>query len=112
MSSRVQRIVAIVTASSLTAASTIAVAREIRAADSLRTQQSGLMSDMVRALGAEPAGLPYGQVVTGLATRPIDGAANNGSSFVTIDRYKFAGYRMPFATAMAGIYAKAQRTNS
>lgn len=58
----------------------------------LRVQQSQLMSNMVRALGAEPVELPYGQVITGLATKLIDGAENNWPSFVTTDHYKFAGY--------------------
>src|SRR6195952_49987 len=58
----------------------------------LRVQQSELMSNMVRALGAEPVELPYGQVVTGLATKLIDGAEKNWPSFVTTDHYKFAGY--------------------
>jgi tripartite ATP-independent transporter DctP family solute receptor len=58
----------------------------------LRVQQSELMSDMVKALGAEPVQLPYGQVITGLATKLIDGAENNWPSFVTTDHYKFAGY--------------------
>ena len=58
----------------------------------LRVQQSELMSDMIRALGAEPVELPYGQVLTGLATRLIDGAENNWPSFVTTDHYKYAGY--------------------
>src|ERR1700733_6677898 len=58
----------------------------------LRVQQSQLMSDMIKALGAEPVELPYGQVITGLATRLIDGAENNWPSFVTTDHYKFAGY--------------------
>jgi tripartite ATP-independent transporter DctP family solute receptor len=58
----------------------------------LRVQQSELMSDMIRALGAEPVELPYGQVITGLATKLIDGAENNWPSFVTTDHYKFAGY--------------------
>jgi tripartite ATP-independent transporter DctP family solute receptor len=58
----------------------------------LRVQQSALMSDMVKALGAEPVELPYGQVITGLATKLIDGAENNWPSFVTTDHYKFAGY--------------------
>src|SRR3982075_4545838 len=43
----------------------------------LRVQQSQLMSSMIRALGAEPVELPYGQVMTGLATKLIDGAENN-----------------------------------
>ncbi len=58
----------------------------------LRVQQSELMSDMVRALGAEPVELPYGQVRTGLATRLVDGAENNWPSFVTTDHYEYAGY--------------------
>jgi tripartite ATP-independent transporter DctP family solute receptor len=58
----------------------------------VRVQQSELMSDMIKALGAEPVELPYGQVLTGLATRLIDGAENNWPSFVTTDHYKYAGF--------------------
>jgi tripartite ATP-independent transporter DctP family solute receptor len=58
----------------------------------IRVQQSELMSDMMRALGAEPVALPYGQVLTGLATKLIDGAENNWPSFVTTDHYKHAGF--------------------
>jgi tripartite ATP-independent transporter DctP family solute receptor len=58
----------------------------------LRVQQSELMSDMIKALGAEPVELPYGQVLTGLTTKLIDGAENNWPSFVTTDHYKYAGY--------------------
>jgi tripartite ATP-independent transporter DctP family solute receptor len=58
----------------------------------LRVQQSELMSDMMKALGAEPIELPYGQVRTGLATKLIDGAENNWPSFVTTGHYKFAGF--------------------
>lgn len=58
----------------------------------IRVQQSELMSEMIRALGAEPVELPYGQVLTGLATDLIDGAENNWPSFVTTDHYKYARY--------------------
>jgi tripartite ATP-independent transporter DctP family solute receptor len=58
----------------------------------IRVQQSELMSSMIRSLGAEPVELPYGQVLTGLATKLIDGAENNWPSFVTTDHYKYAGY--------------------
>ena len=58
----------------------------------IRVQQSELMSDMVRALGAEPIELPYGQVRTGLATNLIDGAENNWPSFVTTDHYRYANF--------------------
>jgi tripartite ATP-independent transporter DctP family solute receptor len=58
----------------------------------IRVQQSALMSDMIRALGAEPIELPYGQVRTGLATKLIDGAENNWPSFVTTDHYRYASF--------------------
>jgi tripartite ATP-independent transporter DctP family solute receptor len=58
----------------------------------IRVQQSALMSDMIEALGARPVELPYGQVVTGLTTKLIDGAENNWPSFVTTGQYKHAGY--------------------
>ncbi len=58
----------------------------------LRVQQSPLMSEMIRAFGAEPVELPYGQVLTGLATKLIDGAENNWPSFITTDHYKYAGF--------------------
>jgi len=58
----------------------------------IRVQQSELMSNMIRALGAEPVELPYGQVLTGLATRLVDGAENNWPSFVTADHYKYARF--------------------
>jgi TRAP-type C4-dicarboxylate transport system substrate-binding protein len=77
------RTVALVVALFLTAASTSVVAREFRAADT---------QNMIKPLGAEPIELPYGQVLTGLATRLIDGAENNWPSFVTTDHYKYAGY--------------------
>jgi len=58
----------------------------------IRVQQSEQMSGMIRALGAEPVELPYGQVATGLATRLIDGAENNWPSYVTTGHYKLAPY--------------------
>lgn len=58
----------------------------------IRVQQSELMVDMIRALGAEPVELPYGQVLTGLATKLIDGAENNWPSYVTTNHLKYAGY--------------------
>src|SRR5260221_7481256 len=44
------------------------------------------------ALGAEAVELPYGHVRTGLSTKLIDAAENNGPSFVTTNHYKFAGF--------------------
>jgi tripartite ATP-independent transporter DctP family solute receptor len=58
----------------------------------IRVQQSDLMVDMIKALGADPVELPYGQVLTGLSTRLIDGAENNWPSYVTTNHYKMAPY--------------------
>jgi tripartite ATP-independent transporter DctP family solute receptor len=58
----------------------------------IRVQQSELMVEMIKALGAEPIELPYGQVSTGLSTRLIDGAENNWPSYVTTNHYKLAPY--------------------
>src|SRR3984893_14910482 len=58
----------------------------------LRVQQSELMSDTIKALGAEPIELPYGQVLTALSTGLIDGAEDNWPSFVTSGHHKYAGY--------------------
>jgi tripartite ATP-independent transporter DctP family solute receptor len=71
--------------------------RPIRAIEDLkglriRVQQSDLMVEMVRALGAVPVALPYGQVQTGLTTGIIDGAENNWPSYVTTNHYKTARY--------------------
>ncbi len=58
----------------------------------IRVQQSELMFGMIKALGAEPVELPYGQVLTGLSTGLIDGAENNWPSYVTTGHYKLAPY--------------------
>jgi tripartite ATP-independent transporter DctP family solute receptor len=58
----------------------------------IRVQQSDLMFNMIKALGAEPIELPYGQVLTGLQTKLIDGAENNWPSYVTTNHYKVAPY--------------------
>jgi tripartite ATP-independent transporter DctP family solute receptor len=58
----------------------------------LRVQQSDLMEKMVRAIGAEPIGLAYGQVLTALQTKLVDAAENNWPSFVSSGHYKVARY--------------------
>ena len=67
---------------------TIADMKDLR----MRVQQSELMVSMVKALGAKPVELPYGQVTIGLTTKLIDGAENNWPSFVTMGHYKHARY--------------------
>ena len=58
----------------------------------IRVQQSDLMADMMKALGAVPIELPYGQVETGLTTHLIDGAENNWPSYVTTNHYRAARF--------------------
>lgn len=56
----------------------------------LRVQQSDLMENLMRTLGAEPIALAYGQVLTALQTKLIDGAENNWPSFISAGHYKVA----------------------
>jgi tripartite ATP-independent transporter DctP family solute receptor len=58
----------------------------------IRVQQSDMVIRMMKALGAEPVALPYGQVMTALSARLVDGAENNWPSFVTTGHYKVAQY--------------------
>lgn len=58
----------------------------------IRVQQSEVAENMIRAMGAEPIVLPYGQVPTALSTKLIDGAENNWPSYVTTDHYKVARF--------------------
>jgi TRAP-type C4-dicarboxylate transport system substrate-binding protein len=67
----------------------------------IRVQQSETAIAMVRALGAEPVVLAYGQVLTGLTTGLIDGAENNWPSYVTADHFKVAKYYTLTEHAMA-----------
>jgi tripartite ATP-independent transporter DctP family solute receptor len=56
----------------------------------IRVQQSDLMMAMIKALGAEPIAMPYGQVLTGLTTKLIDGAENNWPSYITTNHFTAA----------------------
>jgi tripartite ATP-independent transporter DctP family solute receptor len=61
----------------------------------IRVQQSELMEKMIRALGAQPISLAYGQVLTALTTKLVDGAENNWPSFVATGHYKVAPFYTP-----------------
>jgi tripartite ATP-independent transporter DctP family solute receptor len=58
----------------------------------IRVQQSDLMIATIKALGAEPVAMPYGQVLTGLTTKLIDGAENNWPSYVATNHYTAARF--------------------
>jgi tripartite ATP-independent transporter DctP family solute receptor len=71
--------------------------RPVRAVDDLkglriRLQQSDLMIEMLKILGAEPVLLPYTLTKTALVTDLIDAAENNWPSYVISDHYTVARY--------------------
>ncbi len=58
----------------------------------IRVQQSELAEKMVRAMGATPVVISYGQVLTSLTSKLVDGAENNWPSYVTTNHFKAAKY--------------------
>ena len=58
----------------------------------VRVQQSGLMSDMIEALGAVPVQAAYSQVYAALHNAEIDGAENNWPSYEAMGHYEVAPY--------------------
>ena len=58
----------------------------------IRVQQSEISISMMKALGADPIALSYGQVKTGLATGLINGAENNWPSYVSTGHFRNARY--------------------
>ncbi|GMQ59885.1 TRAP transporter substrate-binding protein [Vallitalea sediminicola] len=57
-----------------------------------RVQQSALIIDMVKNLGASPTPLPYGEVYSAIQTGVIDGAENNWPSYDTSSHFEVAKY--------------------
>jgi tripartite ATP-independent transporter DctP family solute receptor len=58
----------------------------------IRVQQSDLFVDLVKALGANPTPMPYGEVYTSLKTGVIDGAENNWPSYESSKHYEVAKF--------------------
>lgn len=58
----------------------------------IRVQESAMMMDMIRALGASPTPMPYGEVYSGLQTGIIDGAENNWPSYESTSHYEVSKY--------------------
>lgn len=56
----------------------------------IRIQNSDFMARAIRALGAEPVKMPFGQVLTALKTGIVDGAENNWPSFESTGHYTVA----------------------
>ncbi|MBE9604805.1 TRAP transporter substrate-binding protein [Acetobacteraceae bacterium H6797] len=61
----------------------------------IRVQTSDLWIDLIRALGANPTPLPFGEVYTSLQSGVIDGAENNWPSYESTRHFEVARY---FAT--------------
>jgi len=58
----------------------------------IRVQQSDLMVGMVKALGANPTPMPFGEVYGALQTGAIDGAENNWPSYYSTRHFEVAKY--------------------
>jgi len=58
----------------------------------IRVQESALMMDMVRMLGAQPTPMAYGEVYSGIQNGIIHGAENNWPSYITAAHYEVAKY--------------------
>jgi len=58
----------------------------------IRVQESALMMDMVRYLGAQPTPMAYGEVYSGLQNGIVHGAENNWPSYITAAHYEVAKY--------------------
>jgi tripartite ATP-independent transporter DctP family solute receptor len=58
----------------------------------IRVQESQLMSELVRAFGAEPVPMAYGDVYSALLTEAIDGAENNWPSYFSWNHHRLAPY--------------------
>jgi tripartite ATP-independent transporter DctP family solute receptor len=56
----------------------------------IRVQESALMMDMIRSLGASPTPMAYGEVYPGMQNGIIDGAENNWPSYITAAHFEVA----------------------
>ena len=58
----------------------------------IRVQESALMMDMVRFLGAQPTPMAYGEVYSGIQNGIVDGAENNWPSYITAAHFEVAKF--------------------
>ncbi len=61
----------------------------------IRVQTSDLWIDLMRALGANPTPLPFGEVFTSLQSGVIDGAENNWPSYESTRHFEVARFYTP-----------------
>ena len=58
----------------------------------IRVQESKPMMDIVKALGASPTPMAYGEVYSAMQTGVIDGAENNWPSYLSSNHYQVAKF--------------------
>ncbi len=58
----------------------------------IRVQESSLMEDMVKSLGATPVPLSYEEVYSAIEVGEVDGAENNWPSYESMKHYEVARY--------------------
>ncbi len=58
----------------------------------IRVQDSSLMEDAIRSLGATPVAISYEEVYSALETGEVDGAENNWPSYESMVHYEVAPY--------------------
>jgi tripartite ATP-independent transporter DctP family solute receptor len=58
----------------------------------IRTQETELMTDIIKAFGASPVAMAYGDVYSALQTGVVDGAENNWPSFEASRHYEIAKF--------------------
>ncbi|MCL2044621.1 MAG: TRAP transporter substrate-binding protein [Treponema sp.] len=58
----------------------------------IRVQESALMMDMVRLLGASPTPMAYGEIYTAIQNGIVEGAENNWPSYITAGHYEVASF--------------------
>lgn len=58
----------------------------------IRVQETELMSEIMKALGAIPVQMPYDRVYEALERKQVDGAENNWSSYEAMQHYEVAKY--------------------
>ena len=58
----------------------------------IRVQESLLMEDLVKTLGADPVPMPYGEIPEALKAGKLDGAENSWPSYESQNHYKYAKY--------------------
>ena len=58
----------------------------------IRVQESALMMDMIRFLGASPTPMAYGEIYTSIQNGIVEGAENNWPSYISAGHYEVAKF--------------------